>query len=115
MRLLAVVFAIGIAIGLTAFVADRANDGPKESVELPQLEGEATETAVAAAQASACAAERRVLEAAEEARFVLEGSYADPATLVLEQHLRAEPTLMTVTVAPDGSTYTISECRPPGP
>ena len=93
MRLLGVLLGVGLVVGLAAFVVDRVNDETKMSVPIevgpggevtPAAESGATAEGGApdAAQTVACATTAQSLRDAEETYQLLNGSYADLATLV---------------------------------
>jgi hypothetical protein len=103
MRLLGVLLGVGLVVGLSAFVVSRVTDqgagttppvgvtvGPGGEVR-PASEGGATAEGGApdAAQTVACATTARSLRDAEESYRVLNGSYADLATLVQSGTIRA--------------------------
>jgi hypothetical protein len=113
-RLLGVLLAIGIALGLTAYVADRV--GSEQRAALPTVPTEPgavadpAQPAIPAARAAACAAERQVVAAAEEAYRAVQGRYADLPTVLAAGYLRALPAAVTVTVADDGGSYAVGGC-----
>jgi hypothetical protein len=108
-RLLGVLLTVGIALGLSAYVADRVGGEQRAALPAGPHAAAVPQPAIPAARASACAADTAVLGTAEEAYKALHGRYADVPTIVAAGVLRSAPAV-TVTVAPDGQTYAIGGC-----
>jgi hypothetical protein len=111
-RLLGVLLALGLALGLTAYVADRVGGEQRAALPAPATGavGAPAQPAIPAAAAAAGGGARQVVTTAEEAYHALEGRYADLPTITGAGLLRDVPATVTVTVAPDGGSYSLGGC-----
>jgi hypothetical protein len=105
MRLVSIVLGVGLVLGLTVFVMDRVDrqgsDAAKDvgvrvlpgGIVVPPGDRPAVAAptgAIDAAETVACASTAQALRAAEDRYQVLNGHYADSATLVSSGTIRAE-------------------------
>jgi hypothetical protein len=120
-RLLGILLALGIALGLTVYVVDRVSDQEQTATKeagLPALPGgfttepaggaqPAAPGAIDTAARAACTANRATLDQAEETFRAVNGRYTDGPGLVAGGLLREAPKDLRVDVTPDGSRYSI--------
>jgi len=115
-RLLGLLLGVGLALGLTVFVVGKVDAQGKATAKgvgvtvlpggvvaaAPDSPAVASGNATTAAQTVACATESQALRTAEDSYHLLNGNYADLATLVRSDTIRAPAQALYAISSTDG-------------